>query len=342
MKTLKLFILLALFSLLLIKVYAQPVTLNQIRENTYVIQLKGNSSNNEYYWSNDPDSWKNAMKIDIHQNPDTLNLNSVHPIIKCTVDNQPFYCSQRLISLQGGINFRDLGGYINKEGKQVKWGKLFRSADISKLTDEDLKVITALHIILDCDLRGDPEVKAAPDKIPSGTVRISLPAGSENTGTGMGELMKYMKNENTADSMMLVFYTQTSHFQKKYKPMFDRLLTLGPDEAILFHCAAGKDRTGVGAALILFALGVDESIIYQDYELTNVYRQVSNDQYIKLLSTQGVSENAARIFMSADPKYLRATFDSLKKQYGSIDAFLESEMGLNQNDLHRLRSLYLY
>jgi len=71
--------------------------------------------------------------------------------------------------------------------------------------------------------------------------------------------------------------------------MFDRLLTLGTDEAILFHCAAGKDRTGVGAALILYALGVDENVIYQDYELTNLYRKASNEQYIKAMTARGVS-----------------------------------------------------
>jgi protein-tyrosine phosphatase len=244
--------------------------------------------------------------------------------------------------LQGAINFRDLGGYSTNVGKQVKWGKIYRSADISKLTDKDLKTLTELNIKFECDLRGEKEYEAAPDKLPDGIERIALPAGSENVSPGMSGFIKYMKSEATADSMIMAMYSKTDHFQKKYKPMFDRLLSLGTDEALMFHCTAGKDRTGIGAALILYALGVNENTIYDDYEATNIYRESSNKQYIKALTAYGISEKAAQKLMAADRKYLKATFDSLKKQYGSVEFFLQSEMGLTMNNLKILREKYLY
>ncbi len=340
MKKPRITVLIACLTLADIIVYSQPVTLNQVKDNTFIIEFQNSAAQHEISMSNYPDSWKDPVKISIKEDKDTFNLVSVHPLIKSQVNGKNYYCSQRLIVLKGAINFRDLGGYINKEGKQVKWGKIYRSADISKLTDDDLKVITALHINLDCDLRGDKEVDAAPDKIPAGVERISLPAGSENVG--MNDYMKYMKDSVTADSMMLTFYTKTDHFQKKYKPMFDRLLTLGTDDAVLFHCSAGKDRTGVGAALILYALGVEESVIFQDYALTNTYRKALNDQSVMGLMMRGIPANASMRFMVADPRYLKATFDTLKKQYGSVDAFLESVMGLNNINLNLLKSKFLY
>jgi len=334
--------LIALLALTFLKGNSQPLKLEQLKENTFVIKSDGKPSATTLAWSKYPDSWENQIKIESHKSPDTLNLMSAHPFIKSTLNGKDYYCSQRLISLEGAVNFRDLGGYATKDGKQVKWGKIYRSADISKLTDEDLNVLSALHIKIDCDLRGDKEVEVAPDKIPSETERISLPAGSENVGAGISSYVKYMKNEASADSMITAMYSKTDHLQKKYKPMFDHLLSLGTDEALLFHCSAGKDRTGIGAALILYSLGVNEDVIYQDYEATNLYRKASNEQYIKALSTQGVSEKGARRLMAADRKYLKATFDSLKRQYGSVEYFLQLEIGLTTEKVNILRKICLY
>src|SRR5208337_4007853 len=232
MKTLQILACIACVSFNMMIGSAQPLTLEQVNGNTYLMNLQGKLEQNELTWSTYPDSWKDPIIIEMKKNQDTIKLNSVHPLIHLHTQGESYYFSQRLISLKGGINFRDLGGYVTRDGKQVKWGKIYRSADISKLTDDDLNVISTLHIVLDCDLRGDQEVAAGPDKIPTGVERLYLPAGSENMG--MSDYLKYMKTETTADSIMMVFYSKTDHFQKKYKPVFDRLLILGNDEAVLF------------------------------------------------------------------------------------------------------------
>ena len=129
--------------------------------------------------------------------------------------------------------------------------------------------------------------------------------------------MKYMKDPVRADSMIMALYKRTDHLAKKYKPMFDQLLLLETDQALMFHCTAGKDRTGVGAALILYSLGVDEKDIYADYEATNIYRKEANDKFVKSLAAQGLPESSARSLMAAKPEYLKAAFDAIKKDYGS-------------------------
>jgi protein-tyrosine phosphatase len=124
--------------------------------------------------------------------------------------------------------------------------------------------------------------------------------------------------------------------------VFDQLLVLETDKALMIHCTAGKDRTGVGAALILYALGVNEETIIKDYELTNQYRKELNEQTVKLMTAQGVPENSARSMMAAKAEYLNAAFDAIKKQFGSVDLFLEKEIGLDAGKRKLLQSKFLY
>ncbi len=319
---------------------AQPLTVTQSSVNNYVVTVSATSPKYKLVWNTTPDSWKKAQSISIKTSPETVVLASAHPIIKFKTKKETFYAAPRGVTLKGAANFRDLGGYKTTDGHQVKWGKIYRSADISKLNDEDVKTLSDLNIKMVCDLRGEQEVATAPDRLPEGTERILLSAGSENVG-GAGSYMKYMKNPNSADSMMAAFYTRTDHLAKKYKPIFDQLLALETDKALMFHCTAGKDRTGIGAAMILYALGVDEKTIFQDYELTNEFRKESNEQYIKMLTSQGLPEKSARSMMAAKPEYLRAAFDAINKNFGSIDAFLEKEIGLNSERRNNLKMKFL-
>src|ERR1700704_5710195 len=100
----------------------------------------------------------------------------------------------------------------------------------------------SLSIAVVADFRGPYEVQAAPDRLPAGTTRISLPAGSENTGDS--NYMKTMIKQISADGSLINYYSNTTSFTKRYKPVFDELLSLNNDSALLFHCTAGKDRTG--------------------------------------------------------------------------------------------------
>ena len=194
--------------------------------------------------------------------------------------------SRRAIALEGGSNFRDLGGYPAAGGKTVKWGHIYRSSDIGKLTDADLKTLEARNLAVVCDLRGPQEYQQSPDRLPVGVTRIELPAGSENTDTRA--LFAQMQKASNRDSIMGAFYTKIDHFKAKYKPMFDQLLTLDDSKSLMFHCTAGKDRTGIGAALVLSALGVDRATILNDYAATDVYWQPAREKMIAQMKQAGI------------------------------------------------------
>ena len=259
----------------------------------------------------------------------------------------PFFCvsqvtdsALREVKLQGAVNFRDVGGYATNDGHHVKFHKVYRSADISKLTDNDLVIIADKKIIDVVDLRGVNESKMAPDKLNPGMDYILCPAGSD------ADLSNWMKQISTlksgGDSMMITYYSNTKFLADRYKPLFAKLNSLPNDSALLLHCTAGKDRTGIGTALILYVLGVPYPVIVQDYLATNYYREQDNEQKIKQMVTyMHINEEVAKDLMSARKEYLDATFDAINKQYGSVNNYLKTEMGLSDADIQTLKNKYL-
>ena len=249
--------------------------------------------------------------------------------------------AKREVKLQGAVNFRDIGGYTTKDGRHVKWGKIYRSAALSNLTDADLRKLQELNIAYVDDFRGPFEVKQAPDKLPAHAFRVALPSGSEHVGDTSSSFGKSMMKGNR-DSLMMSFYSNIQPFANRYHPVFEELLQLNRDSALLFHCTAGKDRTGIGAALILYALGVPEETIFQDYLATNYYRAAENDKAVAgMVKNYGMDETSARQMLAAKKEYLEATFASIKRQYGTVDQYLETAMGLDKKKLQQLRALYL-
>lgn len=247
--------------------------------------------------------------------------------------------AMRHVRVQGAINFRDLGGYATADGHHVKWRVLYRSADISALTTADLDTLKARNIVYDVDLRGVAESAKAPDKLNPGMDYILCPAGSDSMN---GALFRHVAGMTQGgDSLMRVFYTNTTYLTPRYKPFFGKLLVLPSGNALVFHCTAGKDRTGIAAALLLYALGVPYETIRADYEATNYYRAGDNERSMKSLTGMHISEPVARALMSANGEYLDATFDALRAQYGSVDRYLEEQLGLDREKIARLRAMYL-
>lgn len=247
--------------------------------------------------------------------------------------------SLRRVPVEGSINFRDLGGYATGDGHHVKWKVLYRSADISKLTPADLDTLNARRIRYDVDLRGVTESAQAPDKLNPGTDYILCPAGSDSVNKMFQHLAGMTQG---GDSLMMAFYTNTTYFTARYKPFFGKLLVLPAGDALLFHCTAGKDRTGIAAALLLYALGVPYATIRQDYEATNYYRAPDNDRMVGAMVTgMHIGEPVARALMSANGIYLDASFDAIRAQYGSIDRYLSEQLGLNGEKLRILKAKYL-
>ena len=245
----------------------------------------------------------------------------------------------RKVYVRGAMNFRDLGGYTTTDGHHVKWGAIYRSADISRLTPADLDTLRARHIFYDVDLRGVAESAQAPDRLNPGTNYILCPAGSDSTNTMLQRLAGMKQG---GDSLMNAFYSNTAYLTARYRPFFDKLLVLPDTSALLFHCTAGKDRTGIAAALLLYALGVPYPTIQKDYVATNYYRAQDNQRSMDLMIAKlHMNESVARALMGAEPQYLDATFDAIRRQYGSVDLFLQQQLGLDQQRLTLLRQKFL-
>ena len=250
--------------------------------------------------------------------------------------------AKRHVVLQGAANFRDLGGYTTADGHHVKWGKIYRSADISKLTPADLEVLKKLDITYDVDLRGHQESAQAPDKLNPGMDYILCPAGSDSLNTMMKGLAA-VTTKKGADSLFIAdFYGKTTYLGDRYRPFFDKLGGLPADQSLVFHCTAGKDRTGIGAALLLYVLGVPYHTIVEDYTATNYYRRGENEKAMKsMVAYMHVDKEVAGQMMLAKKEYLDATFAAIKKQYGSVDSFLRTQVGLDDQKIAHLKAEFL-
>jgi protein-tyrosine phosphatase len=246
---------------------------------------------------------------------------------------------QRKVFLTGAHNFRDLGGYKTADGGRVKWGRVYRSADLSKLTPEDLTQLADRKIKVVVDFRGPIEIKQAPDKLPAGAKYVNLPAGSGQVNPN--SVFLKLKTAADTDSMMRSFYGLNDSLAFRYKPFFAELVKAEEGTNVLFHCTAGKDRTGMGAALLLTALGVSKDQVIADFLASNYYRQDENRKMIPRLKSMGFTEEMVLDLMGVKESYLQVTFQTIEKKYGSIEKYLEVELGVGKTEISKLKQLYI-
>ena len=258
--------------------------------------------------------------------------------LSVTVAAQQRQAPARELTLEGAVNFRDLGGYLTTEFRRIAPGRIYRAGDISKLTDADMEEMKRRKIYTVIDFRGEDESVAAPDRLLPGADYLRLSAGSEKSA----DWAAFTQGYTSGTDVMTAFYSDVSVFRERYRPFFRKLLMLPDTSAVVFHCSAGKDRTGIAAALFLYVLDVPMETIMSDYVATNVYRREENEKIIGYLTTHlGIDGKMATEVMDANPRYLETAFQSLRKQFGSIDAFLYRELGMDEEAKFRLREKFL-
>lgn len=242
--------------------------------------------------------------------------------------------AERHLPMEGGYNFRDLGGYPTTEGRFVKWGKIFRSDEMNRLTRSDLNYLSTIPIRSVVDFRTENEVQNAPDKVPASVVQsYSYYINPGNLDITNQEQLHAFDADRIDSVMMEINISLVSDPANvmQYKELF-RLLQHEENTPLLFHCTAGKDRTGMGAALILFALGVDRDIIMDDYLLSNIYLK---DKYGSIAAQH---PNLSGLY-GVNPNYLQAGINKIEEVYGSVILFLEQELEV---DIQAFRDTYLY
>ena len=249
-------------------------------------------------------------------------------------------------------NFRDLGNLPAADGRKIKKGKLYRSGHLYKISEDTAKFLyeqKGLRTII--DLRSPSELAEHKDVVDAGVNYIHLsPLNDEqnpsiNKENRKGVLTEIMAKEGGAKKHLSDIY-RLMITQKESLAVFREMLRLLSDEntnAVLWHCTQGKDRTGVAAAIVLMALGVDRKVIMRDYMRTN-----RSCRFINSLIFLGVTIvfNIRAAFaldhlLSARKFFLQAAFDEIDSVYGGTDAFLREGIGLSDEDIVKLRRIYL-
>ena len=241
----------------------------------------------------------------------------------------------RILPIKSAYNFRDLGGYKTSDGRRVKWRKLLRSSDFAKLSDEDKLFLEGLQLRHVIDLRSQPEVELLKDDVPQNVEVHNLYIDAGNLVPKFKKLMEdseLSENERFEEGMKLMkemYRRLASDYSELFRKFFK--IMQSDDSAKLFHCTAGKDRTGVSAALLLSALGVDRKTIYEDYLITN---KALAGKYDDLM----VYGKIASLFANVHEEFLDTFFNTIEEKFCSVEKYLTDELLVN---LTTLKNLYL-
>lgn len=243
----------------------------------------------------------------------------------------------RVLALQGCSNLRDLGGYRAADGRRVRYGLVFRSASLAGLTETDMPVFGATGIRTVCDLRGENEAARAPSRLPAAgapeVVRLPI---EPRVGASLRDLLarEEATGEDVHDLLRTAYAAYATDHLPRYRALFDLLLR---EERLplLFHCSAGKDRTGFGAALLLTALDVPRETVIADYLATN--RIWKRERALPPDTPDDVRE----ALLGAHRPLIESALDRAVAGHGGLEALLENGLGLGPPRLARLRAALL-
>lgn len=254
----------------------------------------------------------------------------------------------RVVALDRVLNFRDFGGYDAREGRVVR-GRLYRSAHFADASDADMQTLDALNVAVVVDLRRPEERVREPNRWPGAGGRTI--ANDEGRRDVLPPHLQALLQDNlTADGVaayMRAIYREFAFEPRHidlYRAWFGELQSASG--AMVIHCAAGKDRTGLGCALTLHALGVDEGAILADYEFTNAVLDL--DRRLPRIRAnmearlgRSLADEALRPMLGVDADYLHGAFAAIRERAGSLDAYLETTLGVGAPAREALRARYV-
>jgi protein-tyrosine phosphatase len=251
---------------------------------------------------------------------------------------------RRVIPLAGGVNFRDLGGYQSTDGRRVRWQTIFRSGTTHLLCEEDRARLADVNIRTIVDLRSNRERQRYPHGLLGSPGVLYWAHDHERAAGNLHRMLKdrHVRAPQLREAMINLYQTLPYEFIHLFKELLSRL-SFGP-LPLAFNCAAGKDRTGVAAALVLSALGVPWEEVLRDYMLTercvpDIIRIFESPAADVIVAPED-PEVIPTVF-GVDPLYLEAMRDSLMKRSGSIARYLGSDVGLDPSALDHLRQRLL-
>ncbi|WP_033849586.1 tyrosine-protein phosphatase [Yersinia wautersii] len=265
-----------------------------------------------------------------------------------------------LIPLDGGINFRDLGGNLAADGRRIKPGLLFRSGSLDRLSTNDCDFLSHSNVTQIIDYRDADEVQAKPDVLWPGAHYHNIPANplSSEVNANLEKLTNETLAAFDARAFMFELYHRLPFNSLAYQQLVNLLQNCTSTDpvasgvvhsgdvvhrGIVQHCAVGKDRTGIGAALVLFALGADESTVLEDYLLTETTLKPFREHMLAELALK-LNDQALAQFtfvLSAREEFIQTALRSIHERYGSRERWLKHEFGLGSIEREKLQSYFL-
>lgn len=269
-----------------------------------------------------------------------------------------YWVAERVLPLHGGVNFRDLGGYRTEDGRSVVWGKLFRSGTMSDLTSADYEYLSKLGIKTFCDFRSSEERTEEPTQYqqfaPAAQMLSKDYSLRDMMNDSFTEALAQLSTREQAIQAFGSFYRKgVTTYAGQFRDMFAQLLQ--NKAPLAFNCSAGKDRTGMAAALLLSALGVPRDVVVADYALSEQAYDFGLREMKKRMTTHQeiggesphnqmfakLPREVINVFMGTDPALIEAFFQQIEQDYGSVANYLSKEIQLSDADIAQLRNLYL-
>ena len=250
-------------------------------------------------------------------------------------------------------NLRDLGGYSTKDGASVARGRVYRSDTFNPMSAGDLKKLALLGLKNDFDLRTAAEAKAQPDQMPPGVRYHFLDVLADSNlaaPANLDALMLYepkKANQELGGGKVEALYIGAYRefitlpsAKRSYAALF-RSLADRRNQPAVFHCTTGKDRTGWAAAALLTLLGVPQETVLADYLRANRYIIPQYQKAIDAFSAAGGEKSIALAYYGVKPEYLQASFNEMRKQYGSIEKYFSEGLGVGPAEQKALRESLL-
>lgn len=262
-------------------------------------------------------------------------------------DGRRFMVVERRLPLEKANNFRDLGGYRTLDGRRVRWGMLYRSDSLHRLSDDDVIALSRLPLRRIIDFRDPDERRTRVSRLPKPEPElVTIPVATEQFSATSIE--KRIRDREVADIDFWALMEQgnrefVNDFEEEFSHFF--VLLANPEATpTVFHCTAGKDRTGFAAALVLLALGVPRDTVIRDYLLTNLYTANAAERTLFWLRAYLFFQTPAeqlRPLFQAQRDFLEAALDEIDERWGSFDVYLREALGVPDERRDALRTLLL-
>lgn len=246
-------------------------------------------------------------------------------------------------------NFRDLGGIKNKDGQLIKRKKFLRSGELFSVTEkEQEKLIKEYHVKLVVDFRSEEEVQKRPNQLLPDFeyIHIDIVKERQEEGASLEDFIQVGSAKQAVEYMQKLYWdiALDNHAKQGYDKFLNSIIDLPEKCSILFHCFAGKDRTGIAAALLLELLDVPRETIVQDYLLTNQLRKKENQTILTAAKASEIeveSLAALEVALNVDKSYLDNFYRAIEDHYGDISTYLRQEIGISNALKKNLKDKFL-